>query len=164
MIRMKRKADSNRDLNLSLSQLVCLCCSDSTLNLPNTINCSVTSQIIVFSLFPFVKLLINQRFHFLLNYRKCLNFFKNMVCTFGIRKHTSADWKVSNVFFEHFLSVTFPKEGTVLSSTSAFLLGESRLSAPKPSGAGESLRDKDFESSCGDILLREGVLKSESLL
>lgn len=64
---------------------------------------------------------------------------------------------VKKFFLESFLSLTLPTDGILSQSTSAFLLGVSRLSAPRQTGPGESLRSKAFESSFGDIFQREGV-------
>lgn len=70
---------------------------------------------------------------------------------------------VSNVFLESFLSLTLSAEGVPSVSACAFLLGVSRLNAPKPSGPGESLTGLLLESSSGDILQREGVVEQASL-
>lgn len=55
--------------------------------------------------------------------------------------------KVSEYFMGDFLSLVLPKEDQLSESTSAFLLGVSRLSAPRTSDPGESLRDNLLESS-----------------
>lgn len=76
------------------------------------------------------------------------------------QKFTFKVLNVSLFFLESFRSLSLPTEGRLSESTSAFLLGVSRLSAPSRADPGESLQGKVSESSFCVMVRQGGVTES----